>query len=119
MFHAPFLFRTVHGKHHQYVIPTPFAAYAFNPVEAWIMSLPIYGFSFLWPMSDVTQLIVFACSNLWTFLLHDNRDQFHTVHHKNINFNFGQYLHLWDRWGGTYRDPIAFLKPGLQAKRKG
>lgn len=33
------------------------------------MSLPIYAYSFLWPMSDVGQLVVFFITNMWTFLL--------------------------------------------------
>ena len=45
--------------------------------------------------------------------LDDNRDQFHTVHHKSINFNLGQYLTLWDRLGGTYVDPATFFKPAV------
>ncbi|PHH61562.1 hypothetical protein CDD81_8143 [Ophiocordyceps australis] len=141
IFHAPALFKLLHSKHHQYVIPTPFSAYAFDPLEAWIMSLPLYAFGFIWPMSDFAQLAVFCGTNVWTFLLRttphalypllaiptcqmlmtlladDNRDQFHTVHHKNINVNFGQYLPLWDRLGGTYRDPEIFLKPSLRSKR--
>ncbi|KAK5999079.1 Delta(7)-sterol 5(6)-desaturase-like protein [Cladobotryum mycophilum] len=86
-----------------YVIPTPFAAFAFDPFEAWIMSLPIYAYSFIWPMSDVGQIIILLWTNIWTMLLHDNRDQFHTVHHKNINLNFGQYLTLWDYLGGLIK----------------
>jgi hypothetical protein len=53
----------------RFVIPTPFAAYAFDPIEGWIMSLPIYAYSFIWPMSDVGQLVVFFMTNIWTFLL--------------------------------------------------
>lgn len=33
------------------------------------MSLPIYAYSFLWPMSDVGQLVVFFVTNVWTYLL--------------------------------------------------
>ncbi|KAH6632571.1 hypothetical protein F5144DRAFT_593299 [Chaetomium tenue] len=99
-----------------YVIPTPFAAYAFEPIEGWIMSLPVYAYSFLFPMSDVGHLVVFFISNIWTFLLHDNSDQFHTVHHKSIQFNFGQFSDLWDRVGGTYADPSLFFEP-IRGKR--
>ncbi|KAK3294106.1 uncharacterized protein B0H64DRAFT_324900 [Chaetomium fimeti] len=110
-FHHPVLFRMAHYKHHMFVIPTPFSAYAFDPLEGWIMSLPIYAYSFIWPMSDVGQLVVFFVTNIWTFLLHDNRDQFHTVHHKSIQFNFGQFSDMWDRLGGTYADPDIFFDP--------
>ncbi|KAK4041866.1 hypothetical protein C8A01DRAFT_45072 [Parachaetomium inaequale] len=81
-----------------FVIPTPFSA------------LPVYAYSFIWPMSDVGQLIVFFVTNIWTFLLH-HRDQFHTVHHKSIQLNFGQFSALWDKLGGTYADPEVFFKP--------
>ncbi|KAH6619470.1 hypothetical protein B0J18DRAFT_434183 [Chaetomium sp. MPI-SDFR-AT-0129] len=117
-FHHPVLFKLSHYQHHMYVIPTPFAAYAFEPIEGWIMSLPVYAYSFLFPMSDVGHLVVFFISNIWTFLLHDNSDQFHTVHHKSIQFNFGQFSDLWDRVGGTYADPRLFFEPkGLRGKR--
>ncbi|KAK4149628.1 hypothetical protein C8A00DRAFT_46780 [Chaetomidium leptoderma] len=133
VFHHPVLFRIAHHKHHRFVIPTPFSAYAFDPIEAWIMSLPIYAYSFIWPMSDVGQLLVFFITNIRTFLLRewfvpsnrqsrarshshpcsvdDNRDQFHTVHHKSIQPNFGQFSALWDRLGGTYADPEVFSEP--------
>ncbi|CRK24705.1 hypothetical protein BN1708_003846, partial [Verticillium longisporum] len=118
IFHIPLLFRALHSKHHRYVIPTPFSAYAFHPLEAWIMSLATYAYSFIWPMSDVAQVIVFCTANVWTFLLHDDRDHFHTVHHKNIKLNFGQYMSLWDKVGGTYVNPKTFFqhKPGADRK---
>ncbi|RVD84795.1 uncharacterized protein DFL_006518 [Arthrobotrys flagrans] len=100
----------MHKKHHKYVVPTPFGAYTFHPIEGWIMSLPVYAYSFILPMSDYVQLAVLVYSNLWTFILHDSREQAHTVHHKNMNFNFGQFCSLWDRLGGTYVDPGIFLK---------
>jgi hypothetical protein len=33
------------------------------------MSLAVYAYSFVWPMSDVGQLVVFFVTNVWTFLL--------------------------------------------------
>ncbi|KAH8890444.1 hypothetical protein GQ53DRAFT_650457 [Thozetella sp. PMI_491] len=109
IFHTRFLFRLSHKKHHSYVIPTPFSGYAFDPVEAWIMSLPIYSYSFVFPMSDYAQVVVLVFNMIWTMILHDNRVQFHTVHHKNINYNFGQYFAIWDILGGTYKDPVSFF----------
>ena len=54
---------------YRFVTPTPFAAFAFDPVEAMIMSLPIYGFSFILPMSDIIQLFVFMAAFIWTLLI--------------------------------------------------
>ncbi|KAB8244212.1 hypothetical protein BDV35DRAFT_407043 [Aspergillus flavus] len=118
IFHINFLFNLMHKKHHRYIIPTPFSAYAFDPLEAYIMSLPIYAYSFLWPMSREAQLIVFVTTNIWTILLHDNRDQFHTVHHKNVKLNFGQFLTLWDQLGGTYADPEKYFAGRREGKVK-
>lgn len=42
----------------------------------------------------------------------DNRSQFHTVHHKNVKLNFGQYLPLWDHLAGTYADPVKYFQAG-------
>ncbi|PPJ54464.1 hypothetical protein CBER1_06942 [Cercospora berteroae] len=109
MFHVPVLFRWMHKHHHYYVIPTPFAAHAFHPIEAYIMSLPIYASSYLLPMSNVAQLVVFFWTFAWTFLMHDNRDKFHTVHHKNVNYNFGQFFSFFDWLFGTYWDHSDFF----------
>lgn len=40
----------------------------------------------------------------------DSRSHFHTVHHKNTNFNFSQYLPLWDHLGATRQDPARFFR---------
>jgi lathosterol oxidase len=29
----------------------------------------------------------------------------HTVHHREFNYNYGQYFTLWDRIGGSYKRP--------------
>lgn len=51
-------------------------------------------------------------------LIDDNRDQFHTVHHKSIQLNFGQFSTLCDRVWGTYADPDVFFKPVREKREK-
>lgn len=29
----------------------------------------------------------------------------HTIHHLYFNYNYGQFTTLWDRLGGSYREP--------------
>ncbi|RAK89300.1 hypothetical protein BO79DRAFT_217370 [Aspergillus costaricaensis CBS 115574] len=115
-FHQPFLFNAMHKKHHLFIIPTPFSAYAFDPLEAWIISLLTYAYSFLWPMSRHVQLFIFVCANVWSFLYHDSREQFHTVHHRNTQRNFGQYLSTWDQIAGTYGDHKRYRRGGANAR---
>ncbi|KAJ6100731.1 hypothetical protein N7499_000361, partial [Penicillium canescens] len=116
LFHLPLLFNTMHKGHHRFVIPTPFSAYAFNPIEAYIMSLPIHAYGFILPMSKFAYIAIFLISNIWSFLLHDSQDTFHTVHHRNVKFNFGQFLPLWDQLAGTYQDPLCFFSPKRSAQ---
>ncbi|KAF2206633.1 hypothetical protein CERZMDRAFT_52803 [Cercospora zeae-maydis SCOH1-5] len=70
MFHVPVLFRWMHKHHHYYVVPTPFAAYAFHLIP-YIISLPIYAFSYILPMSNVAQLVVFIWTFAWTFFVRE------------------------------------------------
>ena len=69
LFHLPLLFNTMHKGHHRFIIPTPFSSYAFNPVEAYIMSLPIHAYGFILPMSKFAYLVIFLMTNIWSFLL--------------------------------------------------
>ncbi|RUP51578.1 hypothetical protein BC936DRAFT_147266 [Jimgerdemannia flammicorona] len=34
-----------------------------------------------------------------------NSSAHHTVHHLYFNYNYGQYFTLWDRIGGSHRQP--------------
>lgn len=34
-----------------------------------------------------------------------NSSAHHAVHHLYFNFNYGQYFTLWDRLGGSHRQP--------------
>lgn len=77
-----------------------------------------------WPVLDarLDRLVVqvmFVLVNVWTISIHDglymsrdgiiNGAAHHTDHHLFFNYNYGQYLTLWDRVGGTYRKPIGHL----------
>ena len=47
----------------------------------------------------------------------DSQDTFHTVHHKNVKFNFGQFLPLWDQLAGTHQDPVHFFSSKKRSVR--
>ena len=53
---------------------------------------------------------------MWTTILHDrvtwnlpfvNGAAHHTVHYTGFNYNYGQYLVFWDKFGGSYKDPFV------------
>lgn len=59
--------------------------------------------------------------NIWTVSIHDgdyrvpgllkpfiNGSAHHTDHHLFYNYNYGQFFTLWDRIGGSFRNPSSF-----------
>ncbi|KAJ5894664.1 hypothetical protein N7495_006355 [Penicillium taxi] len=110
--HLPSIY-PLHKPHHKWVVPTPFTSYAFHPLDGWAQSLPYHIFPFIFPLQKCAYLGLFAFVTFWTLFIHDaeylcdstifNGPGCHTMHHLYFNYNYGQYVTLWDRLGGTYR----------------
>ncbi|KAK9763180.1 c-5 sterol desaturase [Basidiobolus ranarum] len=113
--HVKSVYAMLHKPHHKWIVPTPYASIAFHPVDGWVQSLPYHVCVFLFPMHKVLYLGLFVFVQIWSILIHDgeyfthdpviNSAAHHTVHHLYFNYNYGQYLTLWDRLGGSYRQP--------------
>lgn len=113
--HHPLVYRRLHKPHHKWIVPTPYASYAFHPVDGWSQSVPYHLFPFLFPLQKVSYLGLFVFVTIWTVLIHDgeyatrspviNGSACHTLHHLYFNYNYGQFFTLWDRIGGSYRVP--------------
>ncbi|KDQ17584.1 hypothetical protein BOTBODRAFT_128591 [Botryobasidium botryosum FD-172 SS1] len=129
LLHHPLFYKRFHKLHHRWHIPTPFASYAFHPVEAFVQSLPYHSFAFIFPMQRYLYLGMFAFIYVWTVVIHDsdmttghsleaiiNGPSHHTLHHLYFNCNYGQYLSLADRLGNSYRMPRPELDPLLEVK---
>jgi len=74
-------------------------------------------------MHKLVYLAMFVIVNFWTVSIHDgdfrvpkllksaiNGSAHHTDHHLFYNYNYGQFFTLWDRIGGSFRYPSAFVK---------
>ncbi|KZV74648.1 C5-sterol desaturase [Peniophora sp. CONT] len=122
--HHPSVYKYIHKPHHKWLIPTPFSAYAFHPVDGYVQSLPYHIFIFVLPLHRWLYLGLFIFVNFWTILIHDsdmvtghflekviNGPAHHTLHHLYFTVNYGQYFTFADRWGGSYRQPEAALDP--------
>lgn len=86
----------------------------------------------LFPMHRGIFLVLYVAVNFWTISIHDglhvarnawlNGAAHHTVHHEEFVYNYGQYLTLWDRLGGSYKEPAQELNPptdkDLQYRKK-
>jgi Delta7-sterol 5-desaturase len=119
LLHTPWLLRRVHHVHHRSRNPSPWAAYAFHPVEAIInglvvplalMIVPLHGgVIFLFGIHQILRNAHghaaveimprrFARHRLWgrfTTTTH------HHLHHETARGNYGLWFTWWDRWCGT------------------
>lgn len=113
--HWPRVYKALHKPHHKWLVTTPYASHAFHPVDGYFQSLPYHLYPMLFPLNKVSYLILFTFVNFWTVMIHDgeylandpvvNGAACHTVHHLYFNYNYGQFTTLWDRLGGSYREP--------------
>lgn len=119
LMHQPKIYRLVHLTHHRSTNPTPWAAFAFHPLEAVAEAGIIVFIAFLFPVhSGVILLFVllmtiynvyghlgwelypkgFAQSRIGRWV---NTSVSHNQHHRHAHSNYGLYFLWWDRWFGT------------------
>ncbi|WP_164101398.1 sterol desaturase family protein [Candidatus Laterigemmans baculatus] len=115
LMHHRRLYRWMHHTHHRSINPTPWAAYAFSPAEAFVQAgigplvvfiMPVHPAAFsafmIW---QITFNVFGHCgyeiypqwflkSRLGMLL---NSVTHHTLHHENFHSNFGLYFNVWDR----------------------
>jgi len=122
LMHHPRLFKYVHLVHHQSTNPSPWAAYAFHPIEAVIEQGIIFVFYFAFPI-HITHLVFFflfsIIYNIYGHLGYElysskfskskigrwiNTSVNHNQHHQYFKGNYGLYLLFWDRIMGTIRE---------------
>ena len=117
--HHPRLFKIFHRVHHQSTNPTPWAAFAFSPLEAVIQGLIVPLVIFLIPIHPIAFLLFslwqmvlnvtghtgyeynrpeLLRSRLWKWV---NTPTHHALHHEYVRGNYGLYFNFWDRWMGT------------------
>lgn len=123
--HHPKIYKHLHKTHHLWIVPTPFASYAFHPVDGFLQSSPYHLFVFVFPMHKWLYLALFMVVNYWTTSIHDgnykvpnalkgviNCSAHHTDHHIFFNYNYGQFFTLWDKIGKSHRYPSSFQGNG-------
>ena len=117
--HHPLLYRRVHLVHHRSTNPTPWAAFAFHPIEAVFEALPIVGIAFLIPVHFgvlALSMLMMTAYNVYGHLGWElyprgfahgrigrwiNTSISHNHHHARARDNYGLYFLWWDRWFGT------------------
>jgi sterol desaturase/sphingolipid hydroxylase (fatty acid hydroxylase superfamily) len=122
LMHQPKLFRVLHLVHHRSVNPSPWAAYAFHPLEAFLESLIFVIFLFALPVNGWHLFVFFVVSLTYNVYGHlgwelypdwfsrhwfgrwVNTSVCHNQHHRYFKGNYGLYFLFWDRLMGTLRD---------------
>jgi lathosterol oxidase len=119
----PWVYKNIHKPHHAWKVPSPFAAYAFHPLDGYVQSVPYHLFVFFYPMNVFLYLTMFVLVQLWTIGIHDSVDfigdkrgswiskvvngsMHHTIHHSRFVYNYGQYFTFWDRAFGSHYEPV-------------
>lgn len=119
--HTRWLYRHVHKPHHSFINTSPFAAFAFHPVDGYMQGVSYHIFVFLFPFHSAVHLVSLIAVSMWTINIHDrvnfaipgiNGAGHHTIHHTTYKSNYGQYFTLWDQICGTFRDPRLWKKQG-------
>ena len=122
LMHHPSLFRLFHLVHHKSTNPSPWAAYAFHPLEALVEAGIFVVFLFTIPIHKVHFFIFFLMSIIYNVYGHLGWEFFpkgfnrhfigkwintsvnHNQHHQFFKGNYGLYFLFWDRWMGTIRN---------------
>ncbi len=121
LMHHPKLFRAVHLVHHKSVNPSPWAAYAFHPLEAIVEAGIAAIFLFTIPIHKVHLGLFFLFMITYNVYGHLGWELYpkgfsksrigrwintsinHNQHHQYFKGNYGLYTLIWDRWMGTIR----------------
>jgi Delta7-sterol 5-desaturase len=108
-------FKLAHKTHHLSTNPTPFAAYAFHPIEALVEVgiIPLIAFTIPHHASAITifslySLLLNVTGHLGYelfpkgFASHKifkwhNTSTHHNMHHRLVKCNYGLYFNFWDR----------------------
>ena len=113
------LFPVVHRIHHLSHTPTPWAAFAFHPIEAVIQAGIFPLFILVVPVHPLAALVWLLYMTVMNVLGHcgfeilprgftrhplsrwHNTSVHHDMHHHHVHCNFGLYYNVWDRLLGT------------------
>jgi len=131
------LFKLAHKTHHLSTNPTPFAAYAFHPVEALIEIgiIPIIAFTIPHHAFAITIFSLYALllnvtghlgyelfpkgfAGHWLFKWH-NTSTHHNMHHRLVKCNYGLYFNFWDRVMHTNHPHYEEIFDEVAEKRDG
>ena len=122
LMHYPPVFRIFHMVHHRSTNPSPWAAFAFHPTEAFVEAGIFPVLLIIMPLTGVHFVVFFLMMMVYNVYGHlgwelypksfsrhwlgrwINTSVNHNQHHQFFKGNYGLYFLWWDRWMGTIRE---------------
>lgn len=115
--HLPFVYKILHGKHHEHVSTNFLSLFVLHPFETIGFGLMMLTLLIGYDFSVVSISIYLLLNLIWGTIGHLNREffsasfdhflvgttRFHNQHHLDESKNFGFYTSIWDRVFGTYQ----------------
>lgn len=136
LMHHPALFRVFHLVHHQSVNPSPWAAYAFHPLEAIVEVGIVVIFLFTIPVHQYHLPFFFLFMIIYNVYGHSGWELYpkgfnrhwlgkwvntsinHNQHHQHFKGNYGLYFLFWDRIMGTIREDYDIRFDEVKSRKK-
>jgi lathosterol oxidase len=133
--HHPSLFKTMHLVHHKSTNPTPWASFAFHPLESVVESSIIIVLVFaipMHPLAILSFLLIMTAENVMGHLGYEfyprwltqsfvgkwlNTSTNHNMHHRYFEGNYGLYFRWWDVWMGTTHAKYDATLLEIQARK--
>ncbi len=135
LMHQPRIFKYFHLLHHKSTNPSPWAAYAFHPLEGIVEASVIFPIVFLIPFHKSALLVFLLFMMVYNVYGHLGYELYpkgfnkhiigrwlntsvnHNQHHKHFTGNYGLYFLFWDRLMGTIREDYDESYLAIDQKR--
>ncbi|UHO40673.1 sterol desaturase family protein [Chryseobacterium capnotolerans] len=115
--HLPFVYKIIHGKHHEHVSTNYLSLFVLHPFETIGFGLMMLVVLLCYDFSAISISIYLFINLVWGTIGHLNREffpisfdrffvgttRFHNQHHLDETKNFGFYTSIWDRLFRTYK----------------
>lgn len=115
--HLPFVYKMIHGKHHEHVSTNYLSLFVLHPFETIGFGLMMLILLLCYDFSAISISIYLSINLIWGTIGHLNREffpasfdmlfvgttRFHNQHHLDETKNFGFYTSIWDRLFRTYK----------------
>ena len=115
LLHNKAFFKYVHLVHHKFHNPTPFAAFAFHPLESLLSMGIVPIIMIIMPWHPIALMVFVTFMTAYDVFIHlgfnfkglrilkwQNTPVEHDWHHTHSHGNYGLYFTFWDRLMGTY-----------------